>query len=77
MIERYSTTNLALAAALLAYGFPMVHHEPVETGRRSYFFFEDGEQLQAAIQLFYRLEMAVEPEAYFNALKSIKSRIYE
>ncbi len=70
----YQTADMACAAALSLF-FPI---EAVDrtSGRRVFFIFERSEKLDQFVQMFWRGEVQVEPRAYFDSIKAIKTRLY-
>lgn len=72
----FRSADLALAAALCVVGFVIEEIEKTVTGR-AVFIFNDTPELQASVDKYWRGEMVVDPQAYFNQLKILKSRIYE
>lgn len=73
--EMYQTADMACAAALSLF-FPI---EAVDrtSGRRVFFIFERSEKLDQFVQMFWRGEVQVEPRAYFDGIKAIKTRLYD
>ena len=70
----YRTADLALAAAISIF-------VPLETidktdYRRAYFIFPQSEELEELVAAFWRKELKVEPQAYFDQLRAIKTRLY-
>lgn len=70
----YKTSDLALAASLSLYS-------PVNTidstdSKRIIFIFKQSQELDQLVDMYWRGEMKVDPQQYFNQLKIIKSRIY-
>ena len=70
----YSTSDLALAAAISLW-------HPIEAVDRTnpskaQFLFKRDESLNQLIKTFWKQELRIEPQAYFNQLKIIKSRLY-
>lgn len=70
----YKTSDLALAASLSLYS-------PVNTidstdSKRIIFIFKQSQELDQLVDMYWRGEMKVDPQQYFNQLKVIKSRIY-
>jgi len=45
-------------------------------GERMNFIFAKSERVQDIVNRFWRGELLVEPQAYFNQLKVLKTRIY-
>lgn len=72
----FRTADLALTAALCVSGFVVEEMDRVDA-RRSVFIFESSAELQEAVNQYWRRELRVEPQDYFNQLKVIKARIYE
>ncbi len=72
--DYYSTSDLALATAISLY-------HPLETVDRTnpakaQFLFKRDAGLNQLIENFWKQELRIEPQAYFNQLKIIKSRLY-
>jgi len=74
--EKFSTTHLNLASALLAKGFKLEELKRV-TPSRAEFLFRKTERLDKAMEMFWAGEMRIEPKAYYQAEREIKSRIYD
>lgn len=72
----FRTADLALTAALCVSGFVVEDVDRVSP-QRSVFVFENGEELREAVNRYWKRELRVEPQDYFNQLKTIKARIYE
>lgn len=72
----FRTADLALTAALCVSGFVVEEMDRVDT-RRSVFVFDNSAELREAVNQYWRKELRVEPQDYFNQLKVIKARIYE
>lgn len=70
----YRTADLALATAISLY-YPL---EAVDrqNPRKAQFLFRRNSQLDELIESYWRGELKVEPQAYFNALRIIKARLY-
>lgn len=70
----YQTADLALATAIsLFYPIEKIEHQ---NPRKAYFLFERNEDLNKFVESYWRGELKVEPQAYFNQLRIIKARIY-
>lgn len=70
----YTTQNLALAATLYVW-YPLegiVRND----SRKVDFQFPKNQELEKLVDSFWRKEVKVEPLSYFEALKTLKSRIY-
>lgn len=72
----FRTADLSLTAALCVSGFVIEEMDRVSP-TRSVFIFEDSAELQEAINGYWRGELRVEPQAFFNQMKTLKARIYE
>lgn len=72
----FRTADLALTAALCVSGFVVEDVDKVSP-QRSVFVFQNGNELLEAVNRYWRQELRIEPQAYFNQLKIIKARIYE
>ncbi len=71
----YQTADMACAAALSLI-FPI---EAIDrtSGRRVFFLFTRSEEFDLLVQEFWRGEVQVEPRAYFDSIKAIKTRLYD
>ncbi|PIR89605.1 MAG: hypothetical protein COU07_01775 [Candidatus Harrisonbacteria bacterium CG10_big_fil_rev_8_21_14_0_10_40_38] len=74
--ELYRTADLSLTAALSCLGFVIQDVEQLNS-RRAVFTFENTRELAEAVARYWRREIKVEPQDFFNELKTIKTRIYE
>lgn len=70
----YKTSDLALAVAV-SLSCPIEKIEKANYGK-SYFCFRRDEKLEQLIQSYWRQELKVEPQNYFNQLKITKARLY-
>ncbi len=73
--DYYFTSDLALAAAISLY-FPLEVIDRTNPNKAQFLFKRD-ESLDQLIEAFWRNEMKVDPQIYFNQLKVTKSRLYE
>jgi hypothetical protein len=71
----YQTSDLACAAALSL--FLPLHDVDKQDPRRAYFMFERTDELEGIVAEFQRRELQVEPRAYFDQIKALKTRLYE
>ena len=73
--DYFSTSDLSLTAALCCFGAKIeaVDHS---NGARAVFHFRREKGLDGLIQGFWAGELQVEPLAYFNSLKGVKTRLY-
>ena len=77
--ELFPTRDLNLAATLLTLRFQLVIIDFQVEGMRSaivgYFNFADTPNLQTAIKAYWRNELAVEPRALVNNMRSLKAQV--
>lgn len=73
--ELYQTADMACAAALSLF-YPI---EAIDrtSGRRVFFVFVRSDEFDRFVQMFWRGEVQVEPRAYFDSIKAIKTRLYD
>ena len=70
----FRTTDLPLASALLYFGY---HLDSLEKGSpKATFIFLREEGLDKTVEAFWAGELLIEPKAFFNCQKEIKSRLY-
>jgi hypothetical protein len=69
------TSDLALATALSVLGVAIEAMQQTESERMN-FIFTKSDKVQDIVNRFWRNELLVEPQAYFNQLKVLKTRIY-
>ncbi len=72
--QYYTTTSLSLAA-LLSLSFPVDSINKANPSKAE-FIFKRTQQLDDLIELFWRQEVKVEPQMYFQSLKILKTRLY-
>jgi len=70
----YRTADLALATAVFLF-YPLEAIDK-QNPRKAQFLFKRESQLDELIESYWRGELKVEPQAYFNALRIIKARLY-
>ena len=73
--DYFESSELSLASTLMCLGFKLdavEKHNP-----KSLFVFRREESLDEAIQGFWAGELRVEPKAFFNCIKEVKSRLYD
>lgn len=71
----FKTSDLALATAISVLGVAIEAMQQTDSERMN-FIFAKSEKLQDIVNKFWRGELLVEPQAYFNQLKVLKTRIY-
>jgi len=70
----YRTADLALATTIfLSHPLEAVDKQ---NPRKAQFLFKRNSELDELIESYWRGELKVEPQAYFNALRVIKARLY-
>lgn len=75
MTEVFETTHLSLAGAICLY-FPLDSIDKSNPSKSKFLFVrEDG--LDQLVEGFWRGDLLVKPLDYFNAIKLLKSRLYE
>lgn len=71
----FSTFDLALAAYLQTRGYILESLDRSDP-RKVAFIFTRGEDMDQSIREFWNRRQSVEPTAYFDAIKHLKSQIY-
>lgn len=72
----YKTTSLALAAAIVATSSAKLSH--IESGhQKATFVFERSPHLDQVIERFWQKNLPIDCQTYFEALRYVKSRLYE
>ena len=69
------TSDLALATAISILGIAIEAMQETD-GERMNFIFTKSDKLTDIVNRYWRGELLVEPQAYFNQLKVLKTRIY-
>ena len=72
----YSTSEFPLAIVFHYFGF-MLEGIDKTNPRRSKFVFQHSPELDECAELYWKKALVVEPQAFFNASKEIKSRLYD
>jgi hypothetical protein len=72
----FRSSELSLTAALIAWNFTLHAVDKTNPSKVTFVFLRDS-SLDKAIQSFWDNTGLVSPKAYFNALRELKSRIYE
>jgi hypothetical protein len=72
--DYYSTSDLSLATTLSLWC-------PIEdidrsNPRKALFIFQNTEKLQDLVAEYYRDEIKISPQVYFNQLRVVKARLY-
>lgn len=71
----YSSTDLALAGALYASGYPLEALDRQDPSR-VVFYFPRNKYLDDIVRLYLCHELKIDAQTYFYALKELKNRIY-
>ncbi len=74
-LNLFSTQELSLAAAIVAWGFPLDSIDKTNPLRVTFIFLRNS-GVDQAIQAYWNNSGTVSPKIYFNALREVKSRIY-
>lgn len=72
----FRTYDLALATALVAHGFSLGALERTPYNDKVSFSFNRSDPLDEVIQAYWADNLSVNPKAYFDILKHLKTRIY-
>ena len=70
----YSTSDLALAATLNLY-YPIKEFNK-KNPKRVYFIFKKDKDFDLLMEHYCKGELKVDPQKYFNSLKTLKNMIY-
>ncbi|MBU6427098.1 hypothetical protein KGQ27_02550 [Patescibacteria group bacterium] len=71
----YRTSDLACAAAISL--FVRLDNIDKTDRRRAFFIFERNSELDGLLESFWKGTLTVEPRAYFDQIKALKTRLYE
>ena len=71
----YQTSDLACAAAISL--FENLESIDKSDSRRAYFIFARTARLESILSKFQKRKLMVEPRAYFDQIKALKTRLYE
>ncbi|MEK7617594.1 MAG: DUF5659 domain-containing protein [Patescibacteria group bacterium] len=74
-LTMFRTTDLALATVISLW-FPLESVDK-QNPRKAEFVFLTDPKLDALVKRYWQRELKVEAQAFFSALKFIKSRLYE
>jgi hypothetical protein len=70
------TQDLALATAISLF-YPLAAIDRESNPRKAQFVFKRDAELDELITSYWRRELRVEPQAYFDAMRAIKGRLYD
>jgi len=71
----YRTSDLACAAAISL--FIQLDSIDKTDRRRAFFIFKRNSELDGLLKSFWKGALQVEPRAYFDQIKALKTRLYE
>ncbi len=69
------SSDLCLAATLELCGYPIEAVDKTTPNKATFLIRRDG-QIDELVQQYFAHQLKVEPVAFFNALKELKTRIY-
>ncbi|MCX6793721.1 MAG: DUF5659 domain-containing protein [Candidatus Gottesmanbacteria bacterium] len=72
--NQFKTSDLALATTI-SLSFPVIARDRA-TSPRVFFVFHRTPELDVLVERFWRGEITVEPQAFANQIKNLKTRIY-
>lgn len=73
--NQYRSYDLGLASALVQVGFPLRGLDR-SNGKKVEFIFTKTPELEEAVKRFWSGELSVDAQGYFEAIRSVKNRIY-
>ena len=73
--DYYKTTDIALCSTLCCHGY-QIEAIDKQNPHKAIFLIKQDKQLDSLIQQYFTHRLKVEPLAFFNYLKEIKTRIY-
>ncbi len=73
----FETSSLPLASAIICYGIPLDSITKIPDGKTVFIFNRtDYPDLDQIIQEFWKKALRTEPNAFWEAIRFLKSRIY-
>lgn len=72
--EAFTSSDLAIVAVLSLH-YPIVEVDKTNP-KKAQFVFERNSKLDSLLNQYWDKKLLVEPRAYFDALKAIKTRLY-
>lgn len=73
--DYFITSDLSLAAALVAWDFPIIDIDKTDF-RKALFTFQNTSELTKNIKAYWDDSKLILPRRYFYSLKELKSRLY-
>lgn len=74
--DLYFTSDLSLATTISLF-FPIEEIDRSTNPRKALFIFRKTPGLEKLIDQYFRNEIKISPQTYFNQLRAIKARLYE
>jgi len=74
-LQQYRSYDLGLASALVHVGFALLELDR-SNGRKVEFIFAKTPELEDAVNRFWSGKLKVDAQGYFEAIRSVKNRIY-
>lgn len=75
--EDYKTSDLALAATLALWLPIQEIKADIDNPKRYYFYFANNPQIVELEKAYWAKKLVVEPQLYYDQLRTLKGRIYE
>ncbi len=73
--DYFKSSDISLVSALSCYGY-QIEAINKQNPSKAVFLIKRDEKLDDLVQLYFTHQLSVEPSAYFNFLKEIKTRLY-
>lgn len=74
----FKTTDLALATTLFSVNIPLESIErSSDTKKVKFVFSKENKNIEQILHQYWRKEIRIEPQTYFQSLRLLKNRIYE
>ena len=74
-LPQYRSYDLGLASALVHVGFSLLELDR-GNGKKVELIFTKTRELEEAVKRFWSGELSVDAQGYFEAIRSVKNRIY-
>ena len=74
MKNYYETSDLALASVIALF-FPLDAIDRANP-QKAHFMFERSKELEKLIEGYWKRELQIEPQVYFQSIKTLKGRLY-
>lgn len=73
--DYFKSSDISLCSSLCCYGY-QIEAIDKQNPSKAVFLIKRDERLDGLVQLYFTHQLSVEPSAYFNFLKEIKTRLY-